>query len=469
MADGTAPVAQNERLMDFFEKTGKWDLDVMVQYIGDWGISRALFLCILFFGLFGTLAQLVPNLGLFTFDWLVGTSPIWLPVALGVSAWKTWKLYVRANFLAKMKTIVLEMKVPRDIMKSPRAMELAFTALWVSSGETQFILRHWRGQVRPYYSFEIVSIGGEVHFFIWCREADKNVIETALYAYYPEIELHEVEDYASKFRFDPEKHSAFCTDHILARSNDAYPIKTYVDFELDKDPKEEFKVDPLAGVMEYMSSLKPQEQAWVQIIISLSNEKRAKKDSRFGTESRWEGMIKEEVAKIRKASSLTPGKEHAPEDDPRKYGFPRPTYSEQEQMKAMERHLGKLPFNVGIRAVYLAEKKYFSGASYNGVRWLWRPLNNPGYLNALRPKYWTNTMDYPWQDFGNYRLELLTRRFLDAYRRRSFFYAPWTTPYFMMSVESLATLWHPPSRSVSSPGLERIPAKKAEPPSNLPR
>jgi hypothetical protein len=348
-------------------------------------------------------------------------------------------------------------------------MELALTSLWTSSGETQFILRHWRGQVRPFYSLEIVSLGGVVHFYVWCREHDKNTIESALYAFYPEIELHEVEDYASKFQWDPQKYSAFATDHILHPRNDAYPIKTYVDFELDRDPKDEFRVDPLASVLEYMSGLKPQEQAWVQIIITYNKDKRPKKGGLFGTESRWEGMIKEEVQKIRKASSLQPGKEHAPEDDPRKYGFPRPTYSEQEQMKAMERHLGKLPFNVGIRAIYIAEKKYFSGGSYNGVRWLWRPLNNPGYLNALRPKYWTNTIDFPWQDFGGFRLELLTRRFLDAYRRRSFFYPPWTTPYNVMSTETLATLWHPPSSSIASPGLERIPAKKAEPPHNLPR
>jgi hypothetical protein len=424
---------------------------------------------ILFFGLLGTLSHYVPNLPLFIFDWLVGTAPIWLPIALAVAAWKSWKLYVLSLFLSKQKTVVLEMKVPRDIMKSPRAMELAFTTLWTSSGETQFILRHWRGQVRPYYSFEIASIGGEVHFYIWCRVGDKNAIETALYAYYPEIELHEVEDYASKFRYDPNKYSAFATDHVLHPRNDAYPIKSYIDFELDKDPKEEFRIDPLAQVMEYMSSLKPQEQAWVQIMITLNKEKRAKKGSLFGSESRWEGMIREEIQKIRRASSLNPGKENAPESDERKYGFPRPTYSEQEQMKAMERHLGKLPFNVGIRAVYIAEKAYFNGTSYNGVRWLWRPLNNPGYLNTLRPKYWTNTIDYPWQDFGNYRLELLTRRFFDAYRRRSYFYPPWTTPFYMMSVEALATLWHPPSRSVSAPGLERIPAKKAEPPANLPR
>ncbi len=28
---------------------------------------------------------------------------------------------------------------------------------------------------------------------------------------------------------------------------DGYPIKTYVDYGLDKDPKEEYKVDPLGA------------------------------------------------------------------------------------------------------------------------------------------------------------------------------------------------------------------------------
>jgi hypothetical protein len=466
MAD-PSPVARNERLLKFFEIIGKWDLDTWVQWLGDWGISRALIVTIFFFGLIGVLANMVPNLGLFTFQWLVGTSPIWLPVALGVSAWKSWKLYILSNFLAKSKYVMLEMKVPRDITRSPRAMELALTALWVSSGETQFILRHWRGQVRPFYSFEIASFGGEVHFYVWCRESDKVVIEHALYAYYPEIELHEVEDYATKFRYDASKYAAFATDHVLEKT-DAYPIKTYVDFELDKDPKEEFKIDPLAGVLEYMSGLKPQEQAWVQIMITLNNDKRQKKHG-FGTESRWEGMIRDEVEAIRRAASEQEEKDPKTGEIKKKIGFPRPTFSQQEAMKTMERHLGKLVFNVGVRGVYLAEKKYFAGSSYNGVRWLWRPFNNPGFLNSLRPKNWTNTFDYPWQDFNNYRQELYTRRFLDAYRRRSYFYAPWTSPYYMMSVESLATMWHPPSRSVSAPGLERIPAKKAEPPANLPR
>ncbi len=102
-------------------------------------------------------------------------------------------------------------------------------------------------------------------------------------------------------------------------------------------------------------------QCWIDLATD------TKQSIRF---SRWEAMIKEEVEAIRKRTS----EQVDPETGRVKIGFPRPTYSEQEQMKAMERHLGKLSFNVGIRAVYLAEKKYFNGTSYNGVRWLWRPM-----------------------------------------------------------------------------------------------
>lgn len=454
----------NAELFKFGMKVTEWDFHSLIEYIGDFGISRALLLSSMFLALCFTLARMVPDFWLFSLTWIAGTMPIWLPVALLIAMWKTWKIYIFSLGYYKTKFILMEMKVPREITRSPRAMELALTALWASSGETTFIRRHWRGQVRPYYALELASFGGDVHMYIWCAEGDKNVFESALYAYYPEVELHEVEDYAQKFVHDPSKYSYFCTDHVLWPRNDAYPIKTYVDFELDKDPKEEFRVDPIAQVMESLSNLKPQEQAWVQIHITMSKDHRRKPGTLFGVEDRFAGMIKDEVEEIRKKAMDVPGKGGTEQGR-----FPHPTWSQTEQIRAMERHLGKLPFNVGFRAVYIAEKAYFNGGSYNGIRWIWRPMGLPGYLNMLRPKNWTNTMDYPWQDFGGFRAELLVRRFLDAYRRRSYFYPPWVSDHYMMSPEAIATLWHPPSSAVAAPGLQRIPATKAEPPSNLPR
>jgi hypothetical protein len=109
------------------------------------------------------------------------------------------------------------------------------------------------------------------------------------------------------------------------------------------------------------------------------------------------------------------------------------------------------------------------GPYYTSTRWLWKALGNPSYMSHLRPRRWHNPFDYPWQDWNDFRWNLHSRRFFDAYRRRSAFHTPWIFPSNVATTETLATLWHPPSRTVQVPGLERIPATKAEPPANLPK
>lgn len=441
--------------------------DVIDGYLGGyWGISRCLMLSIFFWGLFLVLWGMVPSLPLFAFGWLLGTSPIWLPVAALITAWKVWVWYSHAGFIFKRDSMLLEVKMPRDVTRSPRAMENAFAKLWTDSGETTFLNRIWQGQVRPYFSFEIASFGGEIHFYIWCWRAWRPVVESMMYAYYPEVEMTEVEDYASKFRYDPDTQDAFPTDWRYEPRNDAYPIRTYIEFELDKDPKEEYKIDPLAQILERMSTLKPSEQMWIQIIITMSRDKRRKKGGAFyQTEDRFEGLLKEEIDVIRKQTV-------GDMDDPHQKwkSFARvPMFRYTELIKAIDRNLGKHPFNVGMRGIYIADSKDFSAQGYTGIRWIWRPVGNPQYMNQLRPRRWGNPFDWPWQDFDNIRWNLMIRRYLDCYRRRSHFYSPWIMPHNMMSTEVLATIWHPPSAAVGAPGLARIPAKKAEPPANLPK
>lgn len=440
--------------------------DLVDGYIGGyWGISRCLFLSILFWGIFSVMWDMVPSLPLFAFGWLLGTAPLWLPVAALITAWKVWIWYARSGFLFTRDAMLLEVKMPRDVTRSPRAMENALSKLWTDSGETTFLNRIWQGQVRPYFSLEIASFGGQIHFYIWCWRAWRPTVEAMMYAYYPEVEMVEAEDYASKFRFDPETQDAFPTDWRYEPRNDAYPIKTYIDFELDKDPKEEYKIDPLSEVLERMGTLKPSEQMWIQIVITMSRDKRRKPHAAwYQTEDRFEGLIKQEIDVIRKNATGDPNK---PED--RWKQFSRvPMFKYAELIKAMDRNLGKHIFNVGMRGVYIADSKDFSAQGYTGMRWIWRTLGNPQYMNQLRPRRWGNPFDWPWQDFDSMRWNLMVRRYFDTYRRRSHFYSPYIMPHNMMSTEVLATIWHPPSAAVGTPGIARIPAKKAEPPANLP-
>ncbi|MDB5238493.1 MAG: hypothetical protein JWM46_763 [Candidatus Kaiserbacteria bacterium] len=461
-----------------------FDLKAQVKYAGDWGISRALYLGLLFAALYLLLVHMVPQLPFFTISWLLATAPIWMPIGLFIGFWKAWIWYIQSLFLSGRNPVLLEVRLPREIYKSPRAMEVAISLLSISSGETTFIHRAWKGQVRPFFSFEIASFGGELHFYIWCWRNYKAEMESAIYGQYPEVELHEVEDYASKFQFDTKIHSVYATEWRLesyagVKPDDfhinAYPIKSYVDFELDKDPKEEYKVDPLATILELLSNILPEEQIWVQIVIRKCGNGGGPLFFTREMDHEWIHAIDHEVEKIRtKAAVLNPDITnevfHELHIDPKdtKQPQPRATWGQTETMRTLERHKGKYPFEFGGRAIY-ATTGHLHGPTVTAMRWLWKPIGNPNFIAHLRPRRWHNPFDFPWQDVNNYRFNLHARRAIDAFRRRLFFHSPWHMPTNVLTNESIATMWHPPSSIAAAPGLSRIPATKSAPPLNLPK
>src|SRR5690606_2608572 len=54
--------------------------------------------------------------------------------------------------------------------------------------------------------------------------------------------------------------------HMGKKQDGIMPIKTYIDYGLDKMPKEEEKVDPITPMLEVMGSIAPHERLFVQII-----------------------------------------------------------------------------------------------------------------------------------------------------------------------------------------------------------
>jgi hypothetical protein len=430
------------------------------------GISRGMVLTCVYAGLLGVLWYQIPNLPTFALAWVVGTMPIWLLPTAVVCGWKAWRWYVQSAFLASKKGVLLEVKMPRELVKSPRGMDVALSQLWMNMGEVTFMNRSWNGSVRPFFSFELASLGGRVHFFIWCWASHRHVVEAIIYAQYPEVEIVEAEDYATKFQYDPEKNFAACLDLRYEPKNDAYMIKSYVDFELDKDPKEEYKIDPLAQVLESLSSLKPHEQAWISIIITMNKDMRRKPHGKWWEfESRWKGLLLEEIDHIRFESL------GGDIEEERWRSFVRiQQYRQTEQIRAIDRNLSKHPFNVGIHVAYITEPAdAFDYPTFVRIREIYHPFGNPGWGNYLRYRRWHVPFDYPYQDLWELRWQLHTRRFLDCYRRRAHFYAPYQLPHNMMSTETIASIWHPASSGIKAPGLERIPSKKAEPPPNLPK
>src|SRR3990167_9969887 len=201
----------------------------------------------------------------------LGILPFTGTLLLGYIAFKVWVHYIRQDFISGIEFVVLEVIPPRDVERSPLAMELFISnALfhWSMKGGRE---EYWQGAVWFWFSLEIVSIEGQVHFYIRTPSRIRTLIETQMYAQYPQAQVKVVEDYTLAVPEISEKSSWNgwgCEFGLL--KHEAFPIKTYVDYELDTDPKEEYKVDPISPVIELFGSLQKGEQAWLQIVVTPS-------------------------------------------------------------------------------------------------------------------------------------------------------------------------------------------------------
>lgn len=400
------------------------------------------------------------------FKILLATAPIWLSAFLAFWLWNIWVVYVRTRFLAEQSNILLEIKLPREIFKSPKAMEFFIASLWQIGGELTWINRYWEGKTRATFSLEIASVDGSVHFFIYTRKGFKNQIEANLYSQYPGVEIYEVPDYTVPVSFDPAVHNLWATEFKLNKP-DAYPIKTYVDYGMDKDPKEEYKIDPMTPLVEFLGSLNRGHHAWIQIILRAHKAEDAEKDPKTGVvkmvDLKWKKAAAEEIKKIYDSVKDKKDEETGKETKGRLL-----TEGEKETVSALERSISKNGFDVGIRIIYTASKEIYSADNIGGIvggmmHYNSGSLNSFGLMNvpdSLAP--------YPWQDRSKKKRNFAKKLMLDAYKNRGYFYNEFKKPHFVLNTEELATIFHLPGGMATTPAFERVGSKKAEAPSNLP-
>jgi len=382
--------------------------------------------------------------------------PYWLPILLIITFWNLWIKYKRKTFILDQEMVLLEIKLPLEIKRSPKAMEQVFAALHSGPNESTWWNRYVKGKVRPWWSFEIASIEGQVHFYVWTRAFYRNIVEAAIYGQYPEVEIHEAEeDYSRLTQLVPDKTRMWGCDFILSEI-DAYPIKTYVDYGLDREGiKDEEKVDPMASFLEYFASAGKGEQLWMQVIIQ-----QTKDNDKVNTNlPDWKKDALKEVDRLREQT--------VPKNIPEgQTAFPNPTKGQSDTMAAIERSINKLGFNTGIRGIYIAEINAY------------KPQNIPGIITSMK-HYSSNNLngfdvaretdfDYPRQDYKRIRENYEGRRKLEAYRKRSWFHPPYRNKPFVLNTEELATIFHFPGSVAQTPGLQRIPSKRSDAPVNLP-
>ena len=181
-----------------------------------------------------------------------------LPVIALIIFLEFWEQYKRQQFHQSIPWKLLEIKVPKNILKTPKAMEQVFSAAYLE-GE-----KHWM-------AFEAVGNAGETHFYLRVPSPYRNMMESAIYAQYSEAEISEVDDYIQQMpRVMPnDEFDIFGVEQTLGNGEFA-PIRTYKDFE---DSVEERRIDTIALLMESLSKLKDSEQMWFQFVVKPVDEK----------------------------------------------------------------------------------------------------------------------------------------------------------------------------------------------------
>ncbi len=397
------------------------------------------------------------------------TAPLWAPVGLLFLAVEMWKLYINRLHLESLQWTLLEVRVPKDVFKTPAAMELIFiNAFHQGGGVGTWFHRWWLGNLPATFSLEIVSLGGKIHFLIRTQTKFKQLIESQIYSQYPQAEINEVEDYVEKVVDPYHKDSGFSMwgCEFKLGQKDVYPIKTYIDYGLDKATSldEEQKIDPITTMLEHMGSIGPMEQMWFQILIRVTTKRFSVSGDWFAKQD-WTKSAEAEIKEILKKPMFPPEK-----DDKGKAKAPTVmnlSTAQKEKIDAIERSIQKPAFDVGIRGIYISKKESFNAINITALTGAFKQYSSAN-LNGFRP---TNVTDVDIGIIHDPFKKIVPRKKMEmfnAYKARGYFYHPYKLPPFILNSEELATIYHFPGRVSETPSFARIEALKAEPPTNLP-
>lgn len=377
----------------------------------------------------------------------------------------------------KWQHVLLAVDVPPLFIQSPKAVEQIFAHLSGAKVSVRLAEKYWIGKRQKNFSFEIVSIEGYIQFLVRTENEYRDLVEAAVYAQYPEAEITEVEDYVDMIpqTYPSETHHMFGVEFELAEA-DAYPIRTYPNFEY-KISKDEVFSDPMAAILENFSRIGHGEHFWLQIIIEpAGNDWKTKgiqlvKDIigghaghhgstflpdmvafignipmaimkeffRYLQSAEAEEADHEEHAKL---SDLTPGGKGT--------------------IEAIEEKIAKLGFKTKMRALYVAKNEVFNPSRC--VDGFIGSLNqfHIQSSNAIVPRAITHTHFI----FFNHAREILAQnKFFKAFAKRKVKVGG--SPY-ILNIEELATVWHFPLPFVKTPLIQKAGAKRGEPPMNLP-
>jgi hypothetical protein len=373
-----------------------------------------------------------------------------------------WGLYF-AHFEKKKRDFInnndysmIAIDVPKDNEQNIKAIEELFNTIHgIKHGRTNWA-KYIQGSQQLWLSLEIVSIEGYIQYLVRAPSYYMGTITSTIYAYYPEAEITEVEDYMSlipdNLHEKGSKYKSFLMDASF-KKDDYYPLKTFSDFEHGLS---QTFVDPIASLLEIMSKIGPGEFLGIMIIARPSDNKalvRGGEKTIAGLMGRASKSVESFSDKIFKGIdwtidyvSETVYKLWGDVKDEKELGSTLNLLTSREKatVSAIENKLNKLIYEAKIKTCYIAPKDKFTPAK---GRWTivgslkqFENFNQFDFKKNTDPDYWRTEQ----------RKKALTKSSI------------------FLSTEELATMYHFPTITVKAPMVRTTSTKTVEPPGDLP-
>ncbi len=311
-----------------------------------------------------------------------------------------------------LESTLLQVAVSRDNEIKIDAAEQMFSSLGSlhKGGRFSFLTR------QPHISFEIVGMPGDIRFYVHTPKKLQDLVEKQINGAYPDADIVVVDETAGKQRvgnlvgneyniFSKEGKVAFASFKLKGASYQ--PMKVYKDLA----------VDPLSSLTSVLAKMTQGEGAAIQVIVSPAD-------------GMWKKLGKAFLSKTKKAEA---------NPETAKYS------SDSKELEAIENKVSKPGFDVVVRVVVSSSSKEAADAHLSNIKTAFSQFDGINAFNGNKHRF----------------KSLFLADFI--YR-----YMPMHGQTAVLSSEELATVFHFPNKSITTPNIYWMSAKRAPAPATIP-
>lgn len=345
--------------------------------------------------------------------------------------------------------VVLEIQLSRndeekrDIQASSLSAENMFSALHGLLKDDP--------SIQETVSFEMVASGERgIRFYVTTPSNVLSFVESQIYAQYPTASINVVSDYTPAINVS---HTNYKVSSIVFSKPNYYPIKSFRDFE----------TDPISSVSSSVSSLKPGEEVWMQVLARPVPDRWQQEGFNYVNKVR-EGqdpakvksayniffdVIKKEIFEI--GVGVLTGLFSQPKEGMEVKGkyittVPKISAAKETELKSIENKLSRMGFEAVVRMVSSASDESRVDANLRSI------------IASLEQFSGTSINSFVGVNEDNKQAALNTYKAREFDSERS----------LLLNTEELASLYHFPLSHIDTPNISWIYSRKSEPPSNLP-